>query len=154
MKQLGQAIVLGFAFFAGVVVGGSACYLYFDRAAKADKMEEAAGMAAESRAICGFHHAALYQRAGLYHQKFGRWPTNVQELVEADFLPEYSQAHLCSLQIPASGLIRSYDQKWTFVEQTQRCTVGYYVLSPYRFRFDGTNFTVSCTLDSSHNLEQ
>jgi len=33
----------------------------------------------------------------------------------------------------------------------QHCTLGYYVLSPYRFGFDGTNFTVSCTLDASHN---
>jgi hypothetical protein len=151
MKILARVLVLSLTFAAGIVAGGSACYLYFQRAVEADRSEEAEGRANESRAVCGFHQTALYQRASLFHQKFGRWPTNVQELVVAHFLPEYSQVHLCSLQIPASGLITSSDQKGTFIEQTQHCTLGYYVLSPYRFGFDGTNFTVSCTLDVSHN---
>ena len=153
MKKLGQVIALSFAFVAGLVAGGSGCYLYFDRAANAEKAEAAADMADESRGICGFHHAALYQRAGLYRQKFGRWPTNVQELVEAHFLPEYSQVHLCPSQIGERGLITSYDQKWTFVEKNQKGAVGYYASSPYRFGFESTNFTVICTLDRSHNLE-
>ena len=151
MKILARVIALSFAFAAGIVAGVSACYLHFQRAVEADRTEEAEGRANEARAVCGFHQAALYQRARLYHEKFGRWPTNVQALVETHFLPEYSQVHLCSLQIPASGLITSYDQKGTFIEQAQHCTLGYYVLSPYRFGFDGTNFTVSCTLDASHN---
>jgi hypothetical protein len=151
MKILARVLALSLAFAAGIVAGGSACYLHFLRAADAERAEGAEGQANELRAVCRFHQAALYQRAKLYHQKFGRWPTNVQDLVKMHFLPEYSQVHLCSLQIPASGLITSYDQKGTFIEQTQHCTVGYYVLSPYQFHFDGTNFTVSCTLDASHN---
>jgi hypothetical protein len=151
MKILARVLVLSLAFAAGIVAGGSACYLYFERAAKAERAEDAQGRANEALDICQHHQAALCQRARLYHDKFRRWPTNVQALVETQFLPEYSQVHLCSLQIPASGLITSYDQKGTFIEQTQHCTLGYYVLSPYRFGFDGTNFTVSCTLDISHN---
>ena len=151
MKILARVLALSLAFAAGIVAGGSACYLYFERAAEAERAEDAQGRANEAQMVCGQHQAALYQRAGLYRQKFGRWPTNVQELVEAHFLPEYSQVHLCYLQIPASGLITSYYQKGTFIEQTQHCTLGYYVLSPYRFGFDGTNFTVRCTLDASHN---
>ncbi len=142
---------MSLAFGAGIVAGGSAYYLYFERAAEAEKTADAQGRANEAQMVCGEHRAALYQRASYYRQKFGRWPTNVQELVEAHFLPEYSQVHLCYLQIPASGLITSYDQKGTFIEQTQHCTLGYYILSPYRFGFNGTNFTVSCTLDASHN---
>jgi hypothetical protein len=151
MKNLAKVLAPILAFAAGVVAGGSACYLYFERVVEAERTEEAEGRTTEAQNVCGTHHAALYQRADLYCQKFGRWPTNVQELVVAHFLPEYSQVHLCYLQIPASGLITSYDQKGTFIEQTQHCTLGYYVLSPYRFHFDGTNFTVSCTLDASHN---
>jgi hypothetical protein len=151
MKVLARVLALSLAFAAGIVAGGSACYLYFERATEAEKAEDAQGRANEALGICQTHQAALYQRAGFYRQKFGRWPTNVQELVEAHFLPEYSQVHLCYLQIPPGGVILSYDQKGTFIEQTQHCTLGYYVLSPYRFGFDGTNFTVRCTLDASHN---
>ena len=151
MKILARVFAVSLAFAAGIVAGGSACYLYFQRAVEAERAEVAEGRANEARAICGFHRAALHQRAKLYHEKFGHWPTNVQDLVETHFLPEFSQVHLCSSQIPACGLITSYDQVGTFVEQTQHCILGYYVLSPYRFGFDGTNFTVSCTLDASHN---
>jgi hypothetical protein len=151
MKILAKAIALSLAFAAGIVTGGSACYLYFQRAAEAERTSEAGAPAAEARAVCGWHRGALYQRAELYHAKFGRWPTNVQALVETHFLPEFSQVHLCPLQIGERGLIRRYDQKWTFIEQTQKCAVGYYASSPYRFGFDGTNFTVRCTLDGSHN---
>ena len=151
MKVLARILALSLAFAAGIVAGGSACYLYFERTVEAERSQDAVYRANESQMVCGFHQTALYQRAGLYHQEFGRWPTNVQELVVANLLPEYSQVHLCSLQIPASGLITSYDQKGTFIDKTQHCTLGYYVLSPYRFGFEGTNFTVSCTLDGSHN---
>src|ERR1039458_3359966 len=151
MKILARVLALSLFLAAGIVAGGSGCYLYFQRAVEAERAEEAAGRANEARAVCGFHQIALYQRAKLYHEQFRHWPTNVQALVETRFLPEYSQVHLCSLQISASGLITSYDQKGTFIEQTQHCTVGYYLLSPYRFHFGGTNFTVSCTLDASHN---
>lgn len=151
MKILARVLVLSLAFAAGIVAGGSVCYLYFERAEEVERAEDAQGRANEALGVCQTHQAALYQRGRLYHEKFGHWPTNVQALVETHFLPEYSQVHLCSLQIPASGLITSYDQKRTFIEQTQHCTLGYYVLSPYRFGFDGTNFTVSCTLDVSHN---
>jgi hypothetical protein len=151
MKTLARVLALSFAFAAGIIAGGSVCYLHFQRVADAERAEEAKDQANQNRMVCEFHQEALTQRARLYHEKFGHWPTNVQNLVETHFLPEYSQVHLCSLQIPASGLIASYDQKGTFIEQTQHCTVGYYVLSPYRFNFDGTNLIVSCTLDASHN---
>jgi hypothetical protein len=151
MKILARVVVLVFAFAAGIVAGGSACYLHFQRLEEADKAQEAADQANQDRMVCRFHQTALYQRAKLSHDKFGHWPTNVQELVETHLLPEYSQVYLCSLQIPASGLITSYDQKGTFIEQTQHCTLGYYRLSAYRFHFDGTNFTVSCNVDASHN---
>ena len=133
-----------------MVAGVSACYLYCERAFEADMIEYTQGRAVEAAIVCQTHQAALYQRAKLYHDKFARWPTNVLELVRAHFLPEYSQVHLCSLQIPSRGLI-SDAQKGTLIEQTQHCTLGYYVLSPYQFGFDGTNFTVICTVDISHN---
>jgi hypothetical protein len=151
MKILARVLALSLAFAAGIVAGSSACYLYFERANEAERSEYAHGRANEALDICQTHQAALYQRARLYRERFGHWPTNVQALVETHYLPEYSQVHLCYLQIPPGGLILSYDQKGTFIEQTQHCTLGYYVLSPYRFGFDGTNFTVSCTLDVSHN---
>jgi hypothetical protein len=99
MKKLGGAIALCFALLAGVVIGSSISYLYFDRAAREEKANDIAGEASEAREICRFHHAALYERASLYRQQFGHWPTNVQELVEAHFLPEYSQVHLCPSQV-------------------------------------------------------
>jgi hypothetical protein len=151
MKILARVLALSFAFVAGIVAGGSACYLHFQRAEEAERAQEAADQANQEQWVCHLHQVALYRRANLYHDKFGRWPTNVQELVETHFLPEYSQVYLCSLQIPASGLITSYDQKDTFIEQTQHCTLGYYRLSAYRFYSDGTNFGVICTVDASHN---
>jgi|WetSurMetagenome_2_1015567.scaffolds.fasta_scaffold675706_1 hypothetical protein len=151
LNALARVLALSLAFTAGIVAGGSVCYLYFQRAAEVERTVELEDEANFAREICGFHHAALFQRAKLYHVKFGNWPTNVQELVKTHFLPEYSQVHLCPLQIGVRGLIGPYDQKWTFVEQTQKCAVGYFVSSPYRFGFDGTNFTVDCTLAVSHN---
>jgi hypothetical protein len=151
MKIAAKVLAVILPFGAGIVTGGSACYLYLQRAVEAERAEAAAAQDNEERHVCELHHAALYQRAALYHEKFGYWPTNVQALVETHYLPEFSQVHLCSLQIPASGLIRSYDQNWSFIEQTQHCTLGYYVLSPYQFGFDGTNFLTSCALDASHN---
>jgi hypothetical protein len=152
MKILGKAIVLSFAFIAGVVVGGSACYLYFDRAENAEKAEEVRQQADVCRFMCRLNKAAVYQRASLYRQEFGHWPTNVQDLVEAHFLSEYSQVHLCPSQIGGYGFGKTiYNQKSTFVEKNQKGAVGYYASSPYRFGFDGTNFTVRCTFDVSHN---
>jgi hypothetical protein len=151
MKKPGQVILIGFAFVAGMVAGGSGCYIYFDREENAEKAEPAVVLTAEQYAVCRSHQGALYQRAGLYRQKFGRWPTNVQELVEAHYLPEYSQVHLCPSQIAEIGLITSYDPDSTFIEKNHRLPVGYYASSPYRFGFDGTNFTVICTADNSHN---
>jgi hypothetical protein len=151
MKKLASVLALSISFVVGIVAGGSACYLHFQRAADVEKAAAVADQASQNQMVCEFHQETLAQRAGLFHEKFGFWPTNVQNLVESHFLPEYSQVHLCSLQIPAIGLIASYDQKGTFIDQTQHCTVGYYVLSPYQFHYDGTNFTVGCTLDVSHN---
>src|ERR1035441_4464631 len=84
MKILARVLALSLAFAAGIVAGGSGCYLYFQRAVEAERAEEAAGRANEARAVCGFHQIALYQRAKLYHEQFRHWPTNVQALVEAE----------------------------------------------------------------------
>jgi len=105
VKLLTRVLALGLAFVAGVLAGGSAGFLYFERAAEAKLVQAAHDQANEAQMVCGQHQAALCQRAGLYHQKYGRWPANVRELVAAHFLPEYSQLHLCYLQIPAGGLI-------------------------------------------------
>jgi hypothetical protein len=154
MKILGKAIVLSFAFIAGVVAGGSACYLYFDRAENAEKAEEVRQQDDASRFMCRLNQDALYQRASLYRQEFGHWPTNVQDLVEAHFLSEYSQVHLCPSQIGGSGFGKTiYNQKPTFVEKNQKGAVGYYAFSPYRFGFDGTNFTVRCTVHTTNDHE-
>jgi hypothetical protein len=119
------------------------------------------GQANENRFVCvAFHQAALYQRAGLYHQKFGRWPTNVQDLVEAHLLPEFSAVHICPSEREAEILGNGTGVTvgdLSFVESNHLGStaayydhIGRYSHSPYRFSFDGTNFVVICTKDHSH----
>ena len=149
MKHLITTFAVGFAFLAGVGVGICASYLYLDHAANAAQAEAEAGKARENRYKCvEFHQAALCQRAGLYYQKFGHWPTNVQDLVEAHFLPAYSQVHCCPSEVQYSDIGRGVAGDFSFVDKD--VPAAYYTHSPYRFRLDGTNFAVVCTLDTSH----
>jgi hypothetical protein len=158
MKHLIKVFTLSFAFIAGAVAGASATYLYFDHLAKLEQVEAAAGIAHEDQFACvEFYQAGLYQRAGLYRQKFGHWPTNVQALVEAHLLPAVSEVHLCPSQIRLAG---GYDNlgsgtvgDFSFIDKYQPKSMANYIYSPYRFRIEGTNFIVICTFDRSHTRE-
>ncbi len=94
------------------------------------------------------HQSALRERADGYRQKYGRWPTNVQELVEAHFLPEFSEVHLCPSQV--GGPLRADYQGSAYVDQNRTGQVACYSSSPYRFRLDGNKFTVICSSEKSH----
>jgi len=120
------------------------------------------GQENEDRFVCvAFHQAALYQRAGLYHQRFGCWPTNVQDLAEAHLVPEFSAVHICPSEREAEVRDRSETVArvgdLSFVESNHLGSdtayydhIGRYDHSSYRFSFDGTNFVVICTKDRSH----
>jgi hypothetical protein len=94
MKIWGKIIASGLTFLIGIGVGFSAYHLrVLDRAAADSKVHWL---------VCGVHQSALRDRAEQYHQKYGRWPTNVQALVEAHFLPEFSEVHFCPSQVSPS----------------------------------------------------
>ncbi len=158
MKSVVNVIGLSVAFFAGVITGVSASYLYFDHSTKKAQAEEAAGIAHEDQFVCvAFHQAALHQRASLYRQKFGHWPTNVQALVEAHLLPAISRVHMCPSEIRLQGdhenLRGGTVGDFSFVDTKQPGAMAYYTYSPYRFTIEGTHFTVICTFDKSHKRE-
>jgi hypothetical protein len=124
----------------GVGVGIGAYHLHF--------LDQAAANAKTRWLVCGVHQDALYERADQYHQKLGRWPTNVQELVEAHFLPEFSEVHLCPSQ--AGAVTRTDYQSSTWVDQNQTGLVASYVSSPYHFQVVSGKFTVVCSFDMRH----
>ena len=94
------------------------------------------------------HQTALHGRAKLYRKKMGRWPTDVKELVETNFLPEFSEVHFCPSQFP--GASRTYYENDTFVDQTREGVVSHYTASPYRFRVEGDVLKVVCGFDNQH----
>jgi len=136
MKILAKIFALGFAFFLGV---GAYHLGVLDRAAADSKTRWF---------VCGIHQSAIRDRAEQYHQKFGRWPTNVQELVEAHFLPEFSEAYFCPSQVNAPT--RTYYDGSAWVDQNQTGLVAYYASSPYRFQVESNKFSVVCTFDTEH----
>src|SRR5437868_13397803 len=62
------------------------------------------------------HQDALLERATAYHEKVGRWPTNVQELVEGRILPEWSEVHFCPAAAGKSVLAREGYEGSAFVD--------------------------------------
>ena len=101
--------------------------------------------------VCGIHQSALRDRAEQYHEKFGRWPTNVQELVEAHFLPEFSEVNFCPSQVGVGALTRTEYDSSSWVGQNQTGLVAHYTFSPYRSHVEGDKFTVTCTFDKTHS---
>ena len=99
--------------------------------------------------VCGVHQSALHDRAEQYRQKFGCWPTNVQELVEAHFLPEFSEIYICPSQV--SVPLRTNYEGLTWVDQNQTGLVAYYASSPYRFQVESNKFSVTCIFDTEHS---
>ena len=141
MNTYTKPVLLILAFLVGVGVGVGAYRLHvFDQASA-----EAKGRWFVCTRV---HEAALQERANLFRQKFTRWPTNVQELVEAHFLPEFSEVHFCPSQV--SELTRADYHDDDFVDQNHTGFVAYYASSPYRFRIEGSNFTVICSFDKEH----
>jgi hypothetical protein len=141
VKTWPKIIAFGCTFVVGTLVGVGAYHL---RA-----LDKSTAEAKTRWLVCvQAHQSALRERADGYRQKYRRWPTNVQELVEAHFLPEFSEVHLCPSQV--GGLTRTEYQGSTFVDQNRTGQVAYYASSPYRFRLDGSKFTVICTSDRSH----
>lgn len=139
MKARYRIIAFGFTFLTGVVVGAAAYHLHV--------VDEAAVGAKVRWLVCGFHQNALYDQADLYRQKFGRWPTNVQELVNARVFPEFSEAHFCPSQL---------DMFWTnypsgsLIETNLPGIVASCGYSPYSFRVVTGKFTVICGIDKEH----
>lgn len=133
------ALVFTFLFGAGVGVG-----IYHLRV-----LDRAAADSKTRWFVCGIHQSALRDRAELYHQKFGRWPTNIQELVEAHFLPEFSEVHFCPSQVSAPT--RTYYEGSAWVDQNQTGLVAYHASSPYRFQVESNKFSVVCIFDAEHS---
>jgi len=141
VKTYSKAIAVSLAFLVGVGVGVGAYRIHvLDRATAESKVRWLVCTKA--------HQSALYERADLYRQKLGRWPTNVQELVEAHFLTEFSEVHLCPSQV--NGLTKTDYQGSDFVDQNHTGLVAYCTSSPYRFRVEGSKFTVICSFDLEH----
>ena len=140
VKTYTKLFAVSLAFLIGVGVAVGAYHIY--------RLDQAAAESKTRSFVCGIHQSALYDRAEQYHQKGGRWPTNVQELVEAHFLPEYSEVHVCP---SAVGILARTDyQDSAFVDENHTGLVAYYALSPYRFQIERDKFTVICTFDKSH----
>jgi hypothetical protein len=81
------------------------------------------------------HQPALEERAKMYREQVGRWPTNVHELVEARLLPEFSEVHFCPSQF--EGTMRTEYQGVAFVDENQTGFVVHAASSPYRFKLEG-----------------
>jgi hypothetical protein len=141
VKNHAKAIAVGLVFLVGVGVGVGGYRIHV--------LDHAAADAKTRWLVCvQAHQSALRERADQYRQKFGRWPTNVQELVEAHFLPEFSEVHLCPSQL---GMLTRTDYEGSlWVDQNQTGLVAYFTSSPYRFRVGGSNFTVICSFDKEH----
>jgi hypothetical protein len=139
VKTWAKSIAFGFAFLVGVGVGLGAYHIHVLAQAFSDGKDR--------WLVCRFHQDALYERADQFHQKFGHWPTNVQELVEAHFLPEFSEVHFCPSQVGA--LTRTDYEGSAWVDQ-HTGLVAYYTSSPYRFQVECNKFTVVCTFDKAH----
>ena len=141
MKIWTKTVILSLVFLAGIGVGLGAYRIHI--------LDQSFGEAKARWLVCTkVHQDALYERADLFHQKFARWPTNVQELVEAHFIPEWSEVHLCPSHIGV--LTRTDYQGSDFVDQNHTGVVAYYTSSPYRFRVEGGKFTVICSFDGKH----
>jgi len=135
-----KIIAFGFAFLLGVAIGVGAYHLCVLNRAMAD---------AKTRwLICGAHQHALYERADQYHTQFGRWPTNVQELVEARLLPEFSEVHLCPSEV--GRLARSEYQDSVWVGENQSGVVASHFSSPYRFQVASGKLAVICGFETEH----
>lgn len=141
MKIGGKIIAFGFTFLLGIGMGIGAYHLRI--------LDREAADAKTRWFVCGIHQSALYDRAEQYHQKFGQWPTNVQELVAAHFLPEFSEVHFCPSQVGAP-MRTDYDGS-SWVDQNQTGLVAYYTSSPYRFQTVSNKFSVICSFDAEHN---
>ena len=140
MKIRREVIAFGFIFLLGVGVGVGGYYLH--------ALDRAATDAKTRWFICGVHQDALYERADQYHKKFDRWPTNIRELVEAHFLPEFSEVHFCPSQV-STGVKTDY-QGSAWVDQNQTGLVASYISSPYRFQVVNAKFMVTCSFDTEH----
>jgi hypothetical protein len=140
VKTWAKIIAFGFTFLVGVGFGLGAYRLYV--------LGQAFDEGKTRWFVCRLHQDALYDRADQFHQKYGHWPTNVQELVKAHFLPEYSEVHFCPSQI--GTLTRTDYEGSAWVDQNQTGLVAYYSSSPYRFQVVSNKFTVICTFDKSH----
>jgi hypothetical protein len=135
--------LFGFTFVIGVGVAVGVYELH--------ALDQAADEGKTRWLVCRFHQYALYDRADQFHQKFGRWPTNVQELVEAHFLPEFSEVYFCPSQVGIGALTRTEYDGSSWVDQNQTGLVAYYASSPYRFQVESNKFTVICTFDKTHS---
>jgi hypothetical protein len=144
MKSRTKVIAFSLTFLIGVGVGVAGYRVHLlDRAyakAKTDWM------------ICTMaHQDALVKRATAYHEKLGRWPTNIQELVEAGLLPEWSEAHFCPAAAGKSALVRNGYEGSAFVDDNETGIVTHFSSSPYRFVVQNGKFAVRCDYEKRHN---
>lgn len=144
MKICAKMFILGVVFLAGVGVGVGAYRLHL--------LDRATVEAKQRWLICVHtHQAALRGRAELFRQKGGHWPASVGDLVEAHFLPEWSEVHFCPSAVGVQALVRTNYEVSAFVDENQTGFVTFYTSSPYRFRIQGDKFTVECAYDREHN---
>jgi hypothetical protein len=144
MKTWHKAVGAGVLLLVGVAVGVCACLIH--------SLDRASVDAKQRWFICvQAHQPGLRERAESYRQKVGHWPTSIGELVEARFLPEWSQVHLCPSAVGMQAMVRTSYQGSAFIDENRTGVVAHYTASPYRFRVAGDKFTVQCGYDAEHN---
>ena len=143
MPRPSKALTLGAIFLAGVGAGVAGYRVYL--------RDRQIGEAKQRWFICTLvHQTALAERAELYHQKIGRWPATVRELVESQIVPEWSEVHFCPSALGMAGPARSTYEGSSFVDQNRTGSVSHFSSSPYRFLLQGTDVTVRCDFDPKH----
>lgn len=144
MKKRSKAIVFSLIFLAGIGVGVGAYRLCL--------LDHEFGDGKDRWLICVIaHKGALRERAELFHGKTGRWPTSVKELVEAHFLPEWSEVHICPSEVGMKAFPRTEYSGSKFVDENKIGIFAHYTSSPYRFRVLRGDFIVDCDYDKKHN---
>jgi hypothetical protein len=139
-----KVLAFGLTFLAGVGLGVGAYRIHL--------IDRAHAEAKTYWMICTMaHQDVLLERAKAYREKVGRWPTNVQEMVEARLLPEWSEVHFCPAAAGWSALARKEYQGRALVEDNETGLVAHFGSSPYRFVLENGKFGVRCDYEKRHN---
>jgi hypothetical protein len=144
MKTRNKVIAFCLTFLVGIGVGVAGYRVHLLSVAGAE--------AKTDWMLCTMaHKGAIEERAKSYHEKAGRWPTNVQEMVEARLLPEWSEVHFCPAAAGKSALSRDGYEGSAFVDDNETALVARFSCSPYRFVIQNDKFAVLCNFEKRHN---